>query len=96
MTRDTETRPNFIKWYKEVFGFSNQVVTALYDNQLVLRAAVLREPATLDGIVSRERPVCHLASLAILGRTALFGGSFIGTSPMRTLLGHAQLSRISC
>ncbi len=34
-------------------------------------------------------PICRLAPLAILGRTALFGGSSIGPSPMRALLGHA-------
>ena len=49
-------------------------------SRLVLRATLLRKPATLDGIVGRERPVCRLAPLAILGRTALLGGSSIGTS----------------
>ncbi len=34
-------------------------------------------------------PTRRLAPLAILGRTALFGGSLIGPSPMRGLLGHA-------
>ncbi len=34
-------------------------------------------------------PICILAPLAILGRMALFGGSSIGPSPMRVLLGHA-------
>jgi hypothetical protein len=34
MTRDSGTRTNFIKWYKEVFGFSNEVATALHDDQL--------------------------------------------------------------
>jgi hypothetical protein len=34
-------------------------------------------------------PVCILAPLAILSRTALLGGSSIGPSPMRALLGHA-------
>ncbi len=35
-------------------------------------------------------PICILAPLAImLGRMALFGGSSIGPSPMRALLGHA-------
>ncbi len=43
MTRDTDTRPNFIKWYKEVFGFSNQVATALYDDQLFQDASTIAE-----------------------------------------------------
>ncbi len=34
-------------------------------------------------------PIRILAPLAILGRMALFGGSSIGPSPMRALLGHA-------
>ena len=34
-------------------------------------------------------PICILAPLAILGRMALLGGSSIGPSPMRALLGHA-------
>jgi hypothetical protein len=34
-------------------------------------------------------PIRRLAPLAILGRTALFGGSSIGPSPMRALLGQA-------
>ena len=34
MAPNSDTRPNFIKWYREVFGFSNQVATALYDDQL--------------------------------------------------------------
>jgi hypothetical protein len=44
---------------------------------------------TLDGIVGDIGPIHRLAPLAILGRTALFGGSSIGPSPMRVLLGHA-------
>ncbi len=38
-------------------------------------------------------PIRVLAPLAILGRTALFGGSSNGPSPMRVLLGHV-LSRL--
>ena len=34
MAPNSDTRSNFIKWYREVFGFSNQVATALYDDQL--------------------------------------------------------------
>ena len=43
MTRDTDTRPYFIKWYREVFGFSNQVATALYDDQLFKDAETIAE-----------------------------------------------------
>jgi hypothetical protein len=50
-----------------------------------LLTAVLVEPTTLVGVVSRERPVNSLAPFAILGSTALFGGSLAGPSPMLTL-----------
>jgi hypothetical protein len=43
MAPDSDTRPNFIKWYKEVFGFSNQVATALYDDQLFQNASTIAE-----------------------------------------------------
>ena len=33
----------FIKWYNEVFGFSNQVATALYDDQLFQNAETIAE-----------------------------------------------------
>ncbi len=33
--RNEDTRANFIAWYKEVFGFTTQVATALYDEQLL-------------------------------------------------------------
>ena len=45
-------------------------------SRLVLGTTVLQEPMTLAGIVGRERPICRLAPLAVLGRTALLGGSF--------------------
>ena len=51
----------------------------------VLLAAVLVEPTTLYGVVSRERPVYSLAPLAKLVGTALLGVPFVGPSPMRTL-----------
>jgi hypothetical protein len=41
MARDSNIRPNFIKWYKEVFGFSNQVATALYNDQLFQDVATI-------------------------------------------------------
>jgi len=43
MTRDTDIRSHFIKWYRDVFGFSNQVATALYDDQLFQSAETIAE-----------------------------------------------------
>jgi hypothetical protein len=34
MTRNSDTRPNFIAWYRDVFGFSDCVAIAHYDDQL--------------------------------------------------------------
>ena len=61
-------------------------------SQPVLMAAVLVEPATLFGVVSRERSVNSLAPFAKLVGTALLGGSPIGNSLTRAFLGHV-LSR---
>jgi hypothetical protein len=51
----------------------------------VLLAAVLVQPTTLVGVVSRERSINSLAPLAKLVGTALLGGPLLGPSPMRTL-----------
>ena len=53
--------------------------------QPVLLAAVLVEPTTLRGVVSRERPVNSLAPFAKLVGTALLGGPLLGPSPMGSL-----------
>ena len=61
-------------------------------SQPVPLAAVLVEPTTLCGVVSCERSVNSLAPFAKLVGTALLGGSSIGNSLTRVLLGHV-LSR---
>ncbi len=35
MVRDKDIKANFIAWYKEVFGFTDNVARALYDEQLL-------------------------------------------------------------
>jgi hypothetical protein len=63
-----------------------------------LLTAVLVEPTTLVGVVTRERPVSSLALFAVLGGTALFGGPLAGPSPMLTLplSGHVITSLRGC
>jgi hypothetical protein len=61
-------------------------------SQPVLLAAVHIEPTTLRGVVSCERSVNSLAPFAKLVGTALLGGSSIGISLTRALLGQV-LSR---
>ncbi len=43
MTQNSDTRPNFIAWYRDVFGFSDRVATALYDNQLFKDTSTIAE-----------------------------------------------------
>ncbi len=43
MTQDSDTLPNFIKWFREVFDVSDQVATALYDEQLFKNATTIAE-----------------------------------------------------
>jgi hypothetical protein len=43
MTRNSDTRPNFIAWYRDVFGFSDCVAATLYDNQLFKDASTIAE-----------------------------------------------------
>ena len=59
-------------------------------SQPVLLAAVLVEPTTLRGVVSRVRPV-NLAPFAIFVGTALLGGSSIEPSSS-TLSGYSLIS----
>jgi hypothetical protein len=43
MAPNSDTRPNFIKWFKEVFNFSDQVATTLHDDQLFKDATTIAE-----------------------------------------------------
>ena len=43
MTRNSDTRPNFIIWYRDVFGFSDHVATTLYGDQLFKDALTIAE-----------------------------------------------------
>jgi len=68
MARDTDNRANFIKFYGEVFGFSNQVATALYDDQLFQDAATIAEfsDSEIDSVCRTLRrdsslPIAELA-----------------------------------
>jgi len=67
MTRDTDTRPYFIKWYRDVF-FSNQVATTLYDDQLFQSAETIAEfgDSEIDSVCRTLRrdsslPIAELA-----------------------------------
>jgi hypothetical protein len=43
MARDKDTRENFVTWYKEVFSFTANAMTALYDVQILKDCKTLSE-----------------------------------------------------
>ena len=52
--RNTNTKANFIAWYRDMFGFTLQVSTALYDKQL------LRNEKTLVKLDNCDvNNICH-------------------------------------
>ena len=68
MIRDSDTQANFIKWYKNVFGFSNEVATALHDDQLFKDALTIAEfgDSEIDSVCQTLRrdsslPIAELA-----------------------------------
>ena len=64
MAPNAGTRPNFIKWFKDTFGFSTEVATALYDDQLFRDAKTIAEfgDSEIDNVC---RTLCQDSSLPI-------------------------------
>ena len=68
MAQNSDTQTNFIKWHREVFGFSNQVATALYDDQLFQSPETIAEfgDSEIDNVCRTLRrdsslPIAELA-----------------------------------
>jgi ribosomal protein S13 len=66
MVRATDTKPNFIAWYKEVFGFTDAVAKAVYDKQLLQDKKTLTElsDSEIDSVI---RAICwtlHIAKIS--------------------------------
>jgi len=68
MTRNTDTRLYCIAWYRDVFGFSDRVATALYDDQLFQDATTIAEfgDSEIDSVCRTLRrdsglPIAELA-----------------------------------
>ena len=53
MTCNADTRPHFIAWYRDVFGFSDHVATTLYDDQLFKDALTIAEFGDSEDSVCR-------------------------------------------
>ena len=56
MTRDTDTRPHFYRfYYKQVLGFNDRIAAALYDDQLFKYSTMFVGPFAVT-------PTCRLHS----------------------------------
>ena len=67
MARPTDVKVNFLAWYKEVFGFSDEVARALYDDQLLKGKLILSEltDQTIDNIVKAIRRTLNIAEISV-------------------------------
>jgi hypothetical protein len=66
--RNSDTRPNFITWYRDVFGFSDGIATALYYDQLFQDTSTIAEfgDSEIDSVCRTLRrdsglPIAELA-----------------------------------
>ena len=67
MVRAAETKVNFIAWYKEVFGFTDEVAKALYNKQLLKDKKTLAELSNseIDSIICticRTLPIAEISA----------------------------------
>ena len=67
MARPTDVKINFLAWYKEVFGFSDEAARALYDDQLLRSKTTLSEltDQTIDNIVKAIRRTLNIAEISV-------------------------------
>jgi hypothetical protein len=68
--RATDTKANFIAWYKEVFGFTNTVAKALYKEQLLQDKKTLAKlsDSKIDSIM---RAICRTLPIAKISAARL-------------------------
>jgi hypothetical protein len=66
MARTSDTKEFFLKWYKEVFGFSNEVARALYDDQLLKNKTTLAKLGDndIDNIIRAIRRTLPIAEIS--------------------------------
>ena len=66
MARTQDTKEFFLKWYKEVFGFSDEVARALYDDQLLKNKTTLAElgDQDIDNIIRAIRRTLPIAEIS--------------------------------
>jgi predicted ribosome quality control (RQC) complex YloA/Tae2 family protein len=66
MARTDNTKVFFSAWYKEVFGFSDEVARALYDKQLLKNKTTLAElsDSDIDNIIRAIRRTLPIAEIS--------------------------------
>jgi hypothetical protein len=66
MARTSNTKVFFLAWYKEVFGFSDKVARALYDDQLLKNKTTLTELGDndIDNIICAIRRTLPIAKIS--------------------------------
>ena len=66
MVRAPDTKVNFIAWYKEVFGFTNLVAKALYDEQLLQDKKTLAKlsDSEIDSVIRAIRQTLPIAEIS--------------------------------
>ncbi len=67
MVRTADTKVDFIAWYKEVFGFTDGVVKALYDEQLLQDKKTLAElsDSRIDSVIRAIRRTLPIAEISV-------------------------------
>ncbi len=70
MAGPSDIKANFIAWYKEVFGFNNNVARALYDDQLLKDKKTLAElgDSDIDSIICA---ICRTLTIAVISAARL-------------------------
>jgi hypothetical protein len=66
MVCTADTKVNFIAWYKEVFGFTDKVAKALYNEQLLKDKKTLAELSNskIDSIIHTIRRTLPIAKIS--------------------------------
>ena len=65
--RDADTKANFIAWYKEVFGFTDAVAEALYNEQLLQDKKTLAKLSdskinSIMCVIRRNQPIAKISA----------------------------------
>jgi hypothetical protein len=67
MARPSDVKVNFLTWYKEIFGFSDEVAKALYGKQLLKNKTTLAKlsDSDINSIIHAIRKTLPIADIAV-------------------------------